>query len=283
LLSEPKLFAQGLSWPESPRWRSGELFISDVHNFRLAKVLPDGSVHTVCKVEGRPAGMDFGADGSLLLATGVGKELLRIDPKTGVKERIAELGSLAKAFLNDMITHCSGWSWVGDTGFRFGVDEPVLNGSLWAFHPDHGLKLAATDLFFPNGIVISADNKTLYLAETFGKRISAFEIGDDGTLHNRRLHADLPAEIDGLCLDADGCLWAPLLFQGEFLRISPEGKVVDRIDFPGKNAIACVAAGEGRETLYLCVCTMDRTDPETPVRHGEIYTVPLQVPGAGRP
>lgn len=281
--NKPKLFAQGLAWPESPRWRNGELFVSDVHNFRLVKVMPDGSVKTVCAVEGRPAGMDFAADGSLLLATGVRKELFRIDPQTGAQECVAELGDVATGYLNDLITHSSGWSWVGDTGFRFGVDDPVVNGSLWAYHPDHGLKLAATDIFFPNGIVTSADNKTLYLAETFGKRISAFDIGDDGSLHNRRLHADLPGEVDGLCLDAEGCLWAPLLFQGEFLRVSPDGTAVDKISFPGKNAIACVAAGKDRGTLFLCVCTMDRTDPDKLVRDGEIYSVSLPVPGAGRP
>jgi sugar lactone lactonase YvrE len=283
LPNEPKLFARGLAWPESPRWRDGELFISDVHNFRLAKVRADGTVETLCAVEGRPAGMDFAADGSLLLATGVSKELLRIDPETGRQERVAELAGVAKAFLNDMITHGSGWSWVGDTGFRFGVDDPVLNGSLWAYHPVHGIKLAASDIFFPNGIVISPDGGTLYLAETFGKRISAFDIGENGALHNRRLHAELPAEIDGLCLDAEGCLWAPLLFQGDFLRVSPQGDIVDRISFPGKSAIACVAGGEDRGTLYLCVCTMDRTDPDKPVREGEIYTVSIPVPGAGRP
>ncbi len=281
--SEPALFARGLAWPESPRWRDGELFISDVHNFRLVKVLPDGRVETICAVEGRPAGMDFAADGTLLLATGIGRELLRIDPQTGAQKRVAELAGVAKAFLNDMITHSSGWSWVGDTGFRFGVDEPALNGSLWAYHPEHGLKCAATDIFFPNGLVVSPDDKTLYVAETFGKRISAFDIGDDGTLHNRRLHAELPSEVDGLCLDAEGCLWAPLLFGGEFLRISPAGEIVDRIGLPGKNAIACVAAGKDRDTLYLCVCTMDRTDPDKPIRNGEIYTVSLPVPGAGRP
>ncbi|MDR3376555.1 MAG: SMP-30/gluconolactonase/LRE family protein [Ancalomicrobiaceae bacterium] len=280
---QPVLLASGLAWPESPRWRDGELFISDVHHFRLVKISTDGAVETVCTVEGRPAGMDFAADGSLLLATGVGRELLRIDPSTGARQRVADLGGVAKAFLNDMITHRSGWSWVGDTGFRFGVDDPVANGSLWAYHPDYGVKPAAADIFFPNGMVIGPDDTTLYLVETFGKRISAFDIGEAGALTNRRIHAELPGKADGMCLDADGCLWTAMLFEGAFLRISPAGDVIERIDFPGRNAIACVAAGEDRRTLYLCVCAMDRTDPDNPVRHGEIYTTTLAVPGAGRP
>ncbi|MDR3471306.1 MAG: SMP-30/gluconolactonase/LRE family protein, partial [Devosia sp.] len=102
-------------------------------------------------------------------------------------------------------------------------------------------------------------------------------------LHNRRIHAELPGEVDGLCLDADGCLWAAMLFEGAFLRISPAGDVIGRIDFPGRNAIACVAAGGDRRTLYLCVCAMDRTDAGNPVRHGEVFTTTVSVPGAGRP
>ncbi len=283
MYTEPVLFARGLAWPESPRWKDGELFISDVHNFRLARVSADGSVETICAVEGRPAGMDFAGDGSLLLATGVGRELLRVDPSTGDLEQVADLRGSAKAYLNDLITHASGWSWVGDTGFRFGIDEPSQSGSLWAFHPQGGLRLAADGIFFPNGIVISPDGFTLYLAETFGKCISAFDIGEDGVLSNRRVHATLPAEPDGLCLDADGHLWVPLLFKGTFLRISPEGNTVEEVSFPGKNAIACVAAGDDRKTLFLCVCTMDQTDPQNPKRDGEIYTLRLSIPGAGRP
>jgi sugar lactone lactonase YvrE len=283
LHTKPKLLAGGLAWPESPRWNNGELLISDVHNFRLAKVKMDGTVDTVCTVEGRPAGMDLAEDGSLLLATGVSRELLRVDPVSGATRLLADMKDMAKAYLNDLITHASGWSWVGDTGFRFGVDEPSQCGGLWAFHPAHGLKLAANDIFFPNGMVITPDGLTLYLAETFGRRITAFDIGENGTLINRRVHAILPAEPDGLCLDAEGCLWVPLLFQGDFLRIAPDGEEIGRISFPGKNAIACVAAAHERKTLFLCICTMDRSDPHQPIRHGEIYTVELSVPGAGRP
>lgn len=280
---EPVRLASGLSWPESPRWRNGELFLSDVHNYRVAKVAMDGFVSTVCPVEGRPAGIDFASDGSLLLATGVGRHLLRVNPENGQTEMLADVGERAKAYLNDLIIHESGWAWFGDTGFRFGIDAPAENGSLWAFHSDHGARPVASDLAFPNGLVITPDNDKLYVAETFGQRISVFDIGDAGALSNRRILAHLPDRPDGICMDAEGCLWVSLLFRGDFLRIAQDGREVDRIAFPGKSAISCVIGGPDRRTLYMCVSTMGRDVDGNPSRRGEVFAANPIVVGAGRP
>jgi sugar lactone lactonase YvrE len=280
---EPILLATGLSWPESPRWRNGALWLSDVHNFRLARVDMDGSVETVCAVEGRPSGMDFSAEGHLLMATALGRQLLDISVPDGVQRPMADLGSLTKAYLNDLVTSADGWSWVGDTGFVFGVAEPRRCGSLIGWHPLHGARIVAADIFFPNGMAITPDGSTLYLAETFGKCISAFDIGRDGSLDNRRLHAELPGSPDGLCLDAEGCLWVALLFEGRFVRLSPQGKEIDRIDFPGKSAIACIIGDDDKSTLFLCVSRIDKSDPANIVRHGEIHRMRAPAAAAGRP
>ena len=280
---ETRLFAEGLAWPESPRWRDDMLYVSDVHNFRLAKLAADGSVETLSKVEGRPAGMDFAADGRLLLATGIGRQLFSVDPASGAMEIRTSLPPAEKSYLNDLVVHPDGWAWFGDTGFRFGVDTPEESGCLWAYHPQKGLKQAAANIFFPNGLVVSPDGATLYVAETFGKRISAFDIGSDGSLTNRRVHAQLRGEPDGLSLDAEGCLWVPLLFLGEFVRIAPDGREIEVIAFPGMNAIACIGGGADRDTLFLCVCKADRSDPQRPVLNGEVYVATPSAPGAGRP
>jgi len=280
---ETSPFVTGLAWPESPRWRDDALYISDVHNFRIAKVFKDGRGETLCKVEGRPAGMDFTADGKLLLATGIGRQLFSVDPESGGMELKASLPPAEKSFLNDLVVHPNGWAWFGDTGFRFGVDTPEESGILWAYHPDHGLKQAAMGIFFPNGLVVSANGGTLYVAETFGKRIAAFDIGADGSLSNRRVHAHLRGEPDGLSLDAEGCLWVPLLFLGEFARIGPDGREIETIAFAGRNAIACIGSGADRKTLFLCICKADRSDPQKPVMEGEIHRARPASPGVGRP
>ncbi|TCR80732.1 SMP-30/gluconolactonase/LRE family protein [Rhizobium sp. BK376] len=281
--TETRLHAEGLAWPESPRWRDDVLYISDVHNFRIAKVSANGEAETLCNVEGRPAGMDFTADGSLLLATGIGRQLFSVDPATGAMQLKASLPPADNSYLNDLVVHSNGWAWFGDTGFRFGVDEPQESGCLWAYHPQKGLRQVATDIFFPNGLVISPDGATLYVAETFGKRISAFDIGADGGLTNRRIHAELRGEPDGLSLDGEGCLWVPLLFLGEFVRITPEGQEIEAIGFPGMNAIACIGSGEDRKTLFLCVCNADRSNPQKPVLSGAVHVALPVSHGVGRP
>ncbi|MDL2402517.1 SMP-30/gluconolactonase/LRE family protein [Rhizobium mayense] len=280
---ETRQIAEGLAWPESPRWRDHVLYISDVHNFRIAKLFSDGRVETLCKVDGRPAGMDFTADGKLLLATGIGRQLFGVDPVTGAMEIKTSLPAAEKSYLNDLVVHPNGWAWFGDTGFRFGLDTPEKSGCLWAYHPQKGLKQAATGIFFPNGLVVSADGATLYVAETFGKRISAFDIDADGNLTNRRIHAQLRGEPDGLSLDAEGCLWVPFLFLGEFARIAPDGSEVEAIAFPGMNAIACIGGGQDRKTLFLCVCRADRSDPQKPILDGEIHITTPRSPGVGYP
>ena len=279
----PQRLASGLTWPEAPRWRDGFLWVSDVHNFRLARIGPDGAVETAASVDGRPSGMDFAAEGRLLLATGVGRQLLDVQVPSGAMQVAADLTALTRANLNDLVTRPDGWSWVGDTGFVFGQDEPRRAGRLVAYHPSFGPRVVAEDVFFPNGMAVTPDGGTLYLAETFGRCVTAFDIGENGALDDRRLHAELEGSPDGLCLDAEGCLWVALLFEGAFARVAPHGGTVARIEFPGKNAIACILGGKDRSTLFLCVSEIDRRAPAKSVRRGEISGAPAPAPGAGKP
>jgi sugar lactone lactonase YvrE len=273
--------AEGLSWPESPRWRDGCLWISDVHNFRLTRLV--GHVlETVARVPGRPAGMGFLPDGRLLLASALDKKLLWVGDD-GVLSEAADLSALSKSLLNDMAVDATGRAWVGDTGFAFGSGEPQKPGALIVFDEKSGARPAATNIKFPNGMAISPDQRTLYLAETFGNVISAFDIDEHGALVNRRVHVTLPSSPDGLCLDIEGHLWVPLLFDGEFHRISPFGEVSDRVSFAGKRAIACAFGGDDRRTLFLCVSEVDDSDPAHIKRRGEIYARRCEAAGAGFP
>lgn len=281
-MPELTLVADGLAWPESPRWRDGWLWLSDVHNFRLMRLDGRGGAQTVAHVPGRPAGMGFTPDGRLLLATALDRQLLWVGGN-GSLSPAADLKGITKSLLNDMVVDSKGRAWVGDTGFAFGSGEPEKPGALLVFDETNGARVAAENIQFPNGVAITTDEKTLYLAETFGNRITVFDIGADGALSNRRVHATLESSPDGLCLDAEGHLWAPLLFQKEFHRIAPDGAIVDRIVFEKERAIACVLGGENRRTLFLCVSEIDDSDPKAPVRRGAVYARQVATPGAGLP
>ena len=276
------LVADGLTWPEAPRWRDGWLWLSDVHAFRLVRIGEDRVLETVAAVPGRPSGMGFMPDGRLLLATAVARDLQWVNPD-GTLSLACDLKRITRSYLNDMVVDARGRAWVGDTGFVFGSGEPERPGALLVYDEDEGVRVAASDVMFPNGMAITPDGRTLYLAETFGICITAFDVGDDGLLRNRRRHADLESSPDGLCLDADGHLWVPLLTMGEFHRVSPQGQVVERIAFAGHRAIACTLGGDDRRTLYLCVSLVDDADPKNPVRHGAVHACRVEVAGAGLP
>ena len=281
-MTEPVLMAEGLSWPESPRWRDGQLWLSDVHNFRLVRLESSGALGAVIPIPGRPAGIGFMPDGRLLLATALDRKLLWVG-RDGSLSVAADLGKIAKSYLNDMIVDSKGRAWVGDTGFVFGSGEPERPGALLVYDEVAGLRVAAENIRFPNGIAIAEDESVLYLAETLGKCITAFDIAPGGRLGNRRVHATLESAPDGLCLDATGHLWTPLLFQGEFHRIAPDGAVVERIAFAKKRAIACTLGGEDRHTLFLCVSAVHESNSEAPIRSGAVYSHRVEIPGAGLP
>lgn len=275
------LVADGLTWPESPRWHDGRLWFSDVHSFRLMRSDDEGVPRTLAQVPGRPAGIGFAPDGAALVATALDRRLVRVG-SDGTLTVVSDLSAITRSLLNDMVVDAQGRAWVGDTGFRFGTDEPEAPGALLVVDAA-GPRVAADGIGFPNGLAVTPDGRTLYLAETTGRRITAFDVADDGTLSGRRVHVMLADQPDGLCLDAEGCLWVPLLFRGEFQRISPQGTVLSRIAFRTERAISCVLGGADRRDLYLCVSELDNADPAAPVRRGAVYRQRADVAGAGIP
>lgn len=274
--------ASGLAWPESPRWKDGALWFSDVHNFRLMKIVPGRQATEVAAFPGRPAGMGFMPDGRLLLATALDKKLWWVSAEGDITLAM-DLSPHAKGLLNDMVVDCTGRAWVGDTGFDLLNGEPEAPGALLTWAPGSPVEVAAADLQFPNGIAISPDHGTLYLAETFGRRISVFAMIGGGKLSGRRTHATLEERPDGLCLDAEGALWVPLLWRQEFQRIDARGLITHRIVLKSERAISCVLAGADRRTLFLGASEIDESDKSNVKRVGAIRQCAVTVPGAGIP
>ena len=272
---------QGLAWPESPRWHDGWLWFSDVHNFRLMRVRPGGMPEVVAEVPGRPAGMGFMPDGSLLLASSLDRKLWWVSQE-GRLELAVDLADSVKGLLNDMVVDATGRAWIGDTGFDLLAGEPEVPGALLSWASGSQVGVAAKRIRFPNGIAITPDGATLYLAETFGERVTAFRIGKAGRLDERRLHAALEGRPDGMCLDADGALWVALLWKGEFQRIDRNGEITDRIALGDKRAISCVLGGPDRRTLFLGVAAVQETDDGVQ-RRGAIQRCTVDVAGAGVP
>ncbi|WP_283136515.1 SMP-30/gluconolactonase/LRE family protein [Rhizohabitans arisaemae] len=285
------VLADGLYFPEGPRWHDGRLYVSDFYAHQVLAFTPDGARTVVCEVPGRPSGLGFAPDGDLLVVSMTDRRLLRL--RDGTLTEVADLGGHAPADCNDMHVDGAGRAYVGNFGSDLATD-PVRPTCLLRVDPDGAVTVAADDLVFPNGLARTPQG-TLLVAETFGYRISEFDVAPDGALGNRRVWArfrDAPAhdltEIlaagalapDGVCLDAEGALWVADATGAGAHRVLPGGKIVDSVDLGDMTAFAVTLGGEDGRTLYLCAGPpLGAVDPAAG-RHGSVLSTRVRVPAA---
>lgn len=285
---QPSTIAEGFLYGEGPRWHHGELWFSDMLANVVYRVSTSGSLVAELQLD-RPSGLGFLPDGSLLAVgraytTPEGKllrlpQLVRRDAK-GLTQ-ITELPDDGSN-LNDMVVSASGLAYLdlyGRDGRPQGVTDEIL-----LVRPDGSTQIVADELALPNGMVITDDGSTLVVSETYGNRITAFTIYDDGRLGERRTLADDVPTPDGLCLDAEGCLWTGSFTTGQFLRVDAKGTIVDRITVPSPQwAVAPMFGGDDRRTLFMI--TAETTVEGWPYGRskGWLLQIQLDVGGAGVP
>lgn len=280
-MGELEVVLDGLAFPEGPRWHEGRLWFSDMHGREVIAVAPDGRRETVVEVPDRPSGLGWLPDGRLLVVSMVDRRLLRLDDG-GLVEH-ADLSDHAGWHCNDMVVDAHGRAFVGNFGSDYGEGRPPDPATLVRADPDGTVSVADRDLAFPNGAVITEDGGTLVVAETFGRRLTAWDLASDGSLRRRRIWAALGEGYpDGICLDAEGAIWFADPRHHEVVRVVEGGEQLARISTGDRGAYACMLGGDDRRTLY--VCTAFRSGPATAEeRAGRIEAVRVDVPGAGRP
>lgn len=279
--AQGKVIVEGLAFAEAPRWHDGALWFSDFYTHKVSRIDAAGRMEAVADVPGQPSGLGWTPDGRLLVVSMNDRRLLRQDPE-GMTV-VADLAALAPSHCNDMVVDRQGRAYIGNFGFDMMIKEPVRSTVLILVTPDGKARVVADDLLFPNGCVITPDGKTLIVAETFGKRLTAFDIDADGSLYGRRLWADLgDASPDGICLDAEGAVWVASPPTSAFLRVREGGAIIERIGASGQ-AIACALGGEDRRTLYMVIGRVSRAPRALAERSGRIEALRVNVPGAGLP
>lgn len=276
-----EVVVDGLTFPEAPRWRDGRLWFSDFYTQRVLSVDPGGKLTTVVEVPQRPSGLGWTPDGALLVVSMLDRRLLRVDD--GKLRVIADLAGLATGPCNDMVVDAKGRAYVGNFGFDRHRGEPPRTTCLARVDPDGTVTRAADDLSFPNGTVITQDGRTLIVAETLAHRLTAFDVGADGTLTNQRLFAALDGCFpDGICLDAEGAVWVADARTPRVLRVRDGGSIERTISTGERFAFACMLGDDDRRTLYLCTST-GSGPAMADKRDGAIERVRVDVPGAGLP
>jgi sugar lactone lactonase YvrE len=288
----------GAFW-EAPRWHAGHWWVSDFYTHAVTAVATDGSSETVLEVDGQPSGLGWLPDGSLLVASMRDQRILRRAPDGGVALH-ADLSSAATGNLNDMVVGPAGHAYVGCFGFDADAGEDPAPGALWRVDLDGSVSPAADQLLFPNGGVITADGRTLIVAETAGARLTAFALGTDGELGDRRVWAQVapPPRLgtfaetvaalrfgpDGCTLDAQDHVWAADIVGGRCARVARGGAVVDEVHAPdGLTVIACMLGGEDGRTLLLCAAPDFLAHNRMRARDAVLLTTRVDVPHAGWP
>lgn len=278
---KPAVLLAGLTFPEAPRWRAGKLWFSDFYSQRVMTVDLTGRAETIVEIPQRPSGLGWRPDGTLLIVSMLDRCLLRLE--SGVPRLVADLSALATGPCNDMVVDAAGRAYVGNFGFDRHGGEKERTTCLVRVDPGGRMTRAADDLMFPNGTAITPDGKTLIVAETFVNRLTAFDIGADGTLARRRVFAELPdCYPDGICLDVDGAVWVADARGRRVVRVLEGGRIERTVSTGEQGAFACMLGGDDRRTLFIC--TSSGSGPAVAnKRDGRIETVRVDRPGTGLP
>jgi sugar lactone lactonase YvrE len=272
-----ELLAEGIAMGESPRWHGGRLWLSDWGSGVILAVTAAGETEVAARIPAMPFCFDFLPDGRLLVVSGQEARLLAGMP-FGPLEPYADLSGLAAPPWNDIVVDGRGNAYVNAIGFGFGSpDAQYAPGLLALVRPDGSVTRVADDVAFPNGVAVSADNGTLILAESYGNRLSAWDIAADGTLSGRRVWAELGDGVpDGICVDAAGAVWYADVPNKRCVRVAEGGAVLDTVTLD-RGAFACML---GNRTLYVVANEWGGIDS---VSGGQVLAVPAPEPGAGWP
>lgn len=279
--AEPELLLDNLCFPEGPRWHDGRLWFSDMHGQEVVAVDLDGHRETIVEVPERPSGLGWLPDGRLLVVSMHDRRVLRLD-SDGLNLH-ADLADIASWHTNDMLVDPQGRAYVGNFGFDLYGGASPSAAHLALIQPDGSVSVAAEDLLFPNGTVLTEDEKTLIVGETGGLKLTAFDVAEDGTLSGSRLWAQLDAPPDGITLDAEGCIWfAVPLEPGRFVRVAEGGEVKRQIELTDHGGFACMLGGPEGDLLFLLESKASHPDRATR-GNARIRVLKVDVPHAGYP
>ncbi len=282
-MPEPKILLSGLAIGESPRWHDDRLWLCHWGASEILAVGADGAAEVVARVATTiPFSIDWLPDGRLLVISGPEARLLRREPDGSLVAH-ADLSGVDRGF-NELVVDGRGNAFVDGGGFDLMAGEPFAPGVVAVAPPDGAPRRVADDIAFGNGMAITPDDATLIVAESYGRRLTAFDIAADGGLSDRRVWADLGVGVpDGICLDAEGAVWYADVPNRCCVRVREGGDVLQRVELD-RGCFACALGGPDGTTLYMTAATW--LGPQRmfePPRTGVVLTAEAPAPHAGRP
>jgi sugar lactone lactonase YvrE len=266
---------------ESPRWHGGRFWVSDWAAHEIIAIDPDGRHEVVLREPSIPLCMDFLPDGRMLVLSG--RRVLRREPNGALKVH-ADLSGHSDLGWNEIVVDGRGVAYVNNPGFDLMAGAAFVPGIIAMVASDGSTRQVADGVAFPNGMAVTPDNSTLIVAESYGRKLTAFDIAADGNLSNRRVWADLGDGVpDGICIDGENAVWYADVPNRRCVRVRQGGEVLAMINLD-RGCFACMLGGADRRTLLLVA-----TEWRGPAsmgdgrRTGQVLTVPAPAPGVGWP
>ncbi|RWM18168.1 MAG: SMP-30/gluconolactonase/LRE family protein [Mesorhizobium sp.] len=278
------LIIEGLAFGESPRWHDGRLWLCNWGTGEIVAVDEGGKSEVMLKVPVvLPYSIDWLPDGRLLVVSGRQGLLLRREAD-GTLATHADLRGLSKNPWNEIVVDGRGNIYVNGGGPAPAPGENFGPGTIVLITSDGAMRQVAEDIAFANGMALTPDNRTLIVAESHAKRLTAFDIAADGGLSNRRVWADLGNDYpDGICIDAEGCVWYADVPNRHCIRVREGGEKIDAVEVD-RGCFACMLAGGDGKTLFILAAEWRGFEHMvSDARTGQVLSAAVSVPGAGWP
>lgn len=277
----PEIVLTELVFPESPRWHDGRLWLADWGTQEVIAVDAAGTREVMGKAPSTPFSFDWLPDGRLLLVSGGEGRLLRQEAD-GSLGTFAELSGLSAFPWNELVVDGRGNAYVNSIGFDF-PDGEFAPGMVALVTADGAMRQVADGVAFPNGMAVTPDNATLILAESYGNRLTAFDIAPDGSLDHRREWAALDGYPDGICLDREGAVWYGDVPNKKCERVREGGELLQTIALD-RGCFACMLGGAGRKTLFMIASEWGEDNAmQEETATGQVLAVAAPAAGAGWP
>lgn len=277
--------ASGLQFPEGPvAMDDGSIVLVEIARGALSRVTPDGRISVIAQLGGGPNGAAIGPDGAVWVCNNGGFEFVteadrsirpvlqaehysggrieRVDLSTGRAERVLDtVQGIALRGPNDLVFDADGGLWFTDLG-KVRARE-MDRGGVFHLGADGSARVVAYPVMTPNGIGLSPDGKTLYVAETEGARLWAFDIAGDGQVrknpwpspHGGRMLCAAPGghyqRFDSMAVDAEGNVCVATLLHGGITVVSPDGSRATHTPLPDRYTTNLCFGGPQMRTAYV--------------------------------
>lgn len=299
-MSEYKLdvVVDGFHYLEGPRWYKDALWFVDFYTKGVYRLNDQGGAEKIVHIEQQPSGLGWLPDGRMLVVSMKDRKVLRLEDD-GELVVHADIWEHCDGHANDMVVAPNGDAYVGNFGFDLMGGADHKHAALILVKPDGHSQIVAEGLAFPNGMVVSADQKTLIVNELFGNKISKFDIKEDGTLGEKRDFAnfgelgDEPnlgvrienASIlpDGLALDSEGAVWIADTLNQRAVRIQEGGEILEVVDTAPDDIFAVALGGQDGKTLFMCAAPDWDEASRTAETKGRMLSTQVKVGHAGTP